>query len=199
MSILPLSLVVFGALLCSCAQRTTKNHLEKSPDEPSLVKRLEGGFSYKKDAFGNLTVVSDKRSAFEGDKFDPKGNPLARKEFKTEKFDTKTYEDFDKNFETAAWKGNKSYEQGNLSTPEFITKAKGVSTKTWEDRNKSFETKVAAQQNKSYEGFNKQFQTKKNAFVEEKKNNFERPVIMSSGEHQATTISETRSMLGRED
>ncbi len=195
----PSHILLFGCfLLCSCLS-TVKDTSEREDDDPDLMERFAGGFSVKKDEDGNMTVVSDKRSSFEGKKYTGDTSSVDKKEYaKGEEVERKKFDGGDTRFATKSWDGNKNYDV-DRDAPDFITQAKGLNTGKWADRDKIFETNKSDLQGQSWEDAGKRLSFEDNKEIMDKRKNSKKPKITDSHKAAAKTMKETRELMGRDD
>ncbi len=203
-----LLIVITG--LCSCAsERTVTNKFQTNQQSSSgesdhelmnsLEARFAGGFSLQTDKDGNTKMVSDKRSSFEGVNYNGNLSQIEKKAFTTSVFGKKKFEGASSKFETKSWDGVKSFTDGKLETPDFITQAKGIKTRAWQDASKQYATQRSDLQGRAWAEANKRLEHSFNQDIENKRNSFGKPTIMSTNQAQAKTIQETREMMGRTD
>ena len=95
--------------------------------------------------------------------------------------------------------GIKSFTDDKLETPDFIARAKGVNTHSWQDASKQYATQQSDFHGRSWKEADKRFDRTVNRDIEAKRQSFGQPTIMSARQAQAHTIQETREMMGRTD
>lgn len=209
---MPLFTIAAAGLLCSCAtERTITTKLPNSQErsmtedernkmaEADLMDRFAGGFGMKRDKDGTSKIVSEKRSSFEGQRYDGNTSEVERKAFETKAFDKKEFADAKNRFDTKTWDGAKSFTDGKMDTPAFITQAKGVETRSWQEASKQYATRTAEQQGLQWSDAGKKMSYGVNQDIEAKRKSFTQPNIINARESQARTIQETREMMGRTD
>lgn len=129
-------LLIAAAGLCSCAtERTVTTSLQpkQRPDsaktDAELMDALEakfaGGFGQQTDKEGNTKMVSQKRSSFEGLRYNGDMSQFEKKAFETTAFEKKKFDGAATQFETRKWDGVKSFTDGKLETPDFIARGQG--------------------------------------------------------------------------
>lgn len=203
-------LIIAAAVLSSCATErtvTTSMQPKQRPDsektDAELMDALEakfaGGFGQQKDKEGNTTMVSQKRSSFEGFRYNGDMSQVEKKAFETTAFEKKKFDGAAAKFETKKWDGVKSFTEGKLETPDFIAHAKGMNTQSWQDASKQYATQQSDLQGRSWKEADKHLGRTINRDIETKRKNFEQPTMMSARQAQARTIQETREMMGRTD
>ena len=193
--------LITAAGLCSCAtERTVTNSLEtRNQKSMDLMDRFAGGFSVQKDKDGEMKMVSEKRSSFEGRRYGGEISSVEKKALETSGFEKKQFDGAGTRFETKKWDGTKSFMDGKTEVPDFIAHAKGVNTGTWQDATKQYAMRKAEIQGRTWKEADKQFGHEINRDIDAKRKNFEQPSMMSIREAQAHTIQETREMMGRTD
>ena len=203
-------LLIAAAGLCSCAtERTVTTSLQpkQRPDsaktDAELMDALEakfaGGFGQQTDKEGNTKMVSQKRSSFEGLRYSGNTSQIEKKAFETASFEKKKFDGASTRFETKKWDGIKSFTDDKLETPDFIARAKGVNTHSWQDASKQYATQQSDFHGRSWKEADKRFDRTVNRDIEAKRQSFGQPTIMSARQAQAHTIQETREMMGRTD
>ena len=203
-------LLIAAAGLCSCAtERTVTTSLQpkQRPDsaktDAELMDALEakfaGGFGQQTDKEGKTKMVSQKRSSFEGLRYNGDMSQFEKKAFETTAFEKKKFDGAATQFETRKWDGVKSFTDGKLETPDFIARAKGVNTQSWQDASKQYATQQSDLQGRSWKEADKHLGRTVNRDIEAKRQSFEQPTMMSARQAQARTIQETREMMGRTD
>lgn len=203
-------LLIAAAGLCSCATErtvTTSMQPKQRPDsaktDAELMDALEakfaGGFGQQTDKEGNTTMVSQKRSSFEGLRYNGDTSQLEKKAFETTAFEKKKFDGASTQFETKKWDGVKSFTEGKMDTPDFIAHAKGVNTRSWQDASKQYATGKSDLEGRTWKGADKHLDRTVNKDIEARRQSFEQPSIMSARQAQARTIQETREMMGRTD
>lgn len=203
-------LLLAAAGLCACAtERTVTTNFQPKPRPDSektdaelmdaLEKKFAGGFGKQTDKEGNTKMVSQKRSSFEGLRYNGDMSQIEKKAFQTTAFEKKQFDGASTRFETKTWDGVKSFTDGKLETPDFITHAKGVNTHSWQEASKQYATQQSDFQGRSWKEADKHLGHTINHDVETKRQNFGQPAIMSARQSQARTIQETREMMGRTD
>lgn len=141
-----------------------------------------------------VEMKSDKRSAFEGTRFQSEGTGFDRKQF-----DKTAFDDSSKSVEKTAWQNAKTYD-GDMSTPEFAKQSSSFNRDQSDFTNRDYTTSSARENDHSEaRGMDQQFEHTINDDVIRKREELARPKIISSQEEQARTIEEIRSMMGRED
>ena len=151
------------------------------------------------DKEGNTKMVSQKRSSFEGLRYNGDMSQFEKKAFETTAFEKKKFDGAATQFETRKWDGVKSFTDGKLETPDFIARAKGVNTQSWQDASKQYATQQSDLQGRSWKEADKHLGRTVNRDIEAKRQSFEQPTMMSARQAQARTIQETREMMGRTD
>lgn len=106
----------------------------------ALEAKFAGGFGQQTDKEGNTKMVSQKRSSFEGLRYNGDMSQFEKKAFETTAFEKKKFDGAATQFETRKWDGVKSFTDGKLETPDFIARAKGVNTQSWQDASKQYAT-----------------------------------------------------------
>ena len=187
-------LLIAAAALCSCAtERTVATNFQprQRPDsektDAELMDALEakfaGGFGQQTDKEGNTRMASQ----------------IEKKAFETASFEKKKFDGASTRFETKKWDGIKSFTDDKLETPDFIARAKGVNTHSWQDASKQYATQQSDFHGRSWKEADKRFDRTVNRDIEAKRQSFGQPTIMSARQAQAHTIQETREMMGRTD
>lgn len=209
MSRIPHIILIAAAGLSSCAtERTVTNTLRTNPERSAktdeelskeLLDRFAGGFGVKRGKDGDAKMVSDRRSSFEGLRYNGDTSEFEKKAFATTAFEKKKFEGASSKFETRQWDGVKSFTEGKMDTPDFIAHARGVNTQTWEGASKQYATRKSDFQEHAWKDAGKQVAHTANQDIETKRQNFEQPAIMNARQAQARTIQETREMMGRTD
>lgn len=194
-------LLIATAVLSSCAsERTVTTGLETSEQKSmDLMDRFAGGFSVETNKEGESKMVSTKRSSFEGNKYSDTSSNFEKKAFETTAYEKKAFDGAKNKFETKNWDGAKSFADGKLDTPDFITHAKGVNVQPWQEGSRQYATRTAEQQGQTWKDAGKAVDHKMNRDIEAKRSSFTQPSILSTREAQARTIKETREMMGRAD
>lgn len=202
-------ILVAAAGLCSCAtERAVTNTLRTNPERTAktdaelskeLLDRFAGGFGVAQGKDGDAKMVSDKRSSFEGLRYNGDTSEFQKKAFATTAFEKKKFEGASAKFETRQWDGVKSFTEGKMDTPDFIAHARGVKTESWEEASKQYATRKSDFQEHAWKDAGKQVAHTINQDIEAKRQNFEQPAIMNARQAQARTIQETREMMGRTD
>lgn len=203
-------ILIAAAGLCSCAtERTVKTSLQprQRPDSEKTDKELmdaleakfAGGFGVQRGKDGDSKMVSDKRSSFEGLRYNGDTSGFEKKAFATTAFEKKKFDGASTKFETKQWDGVKSFTEGKLDTPDFIAHAKGVNTPSWQDGAKQYATRQSGFQEQAWKDAEKKVAHTVNRDIEAKRNSIEQPSIMNARQAQARTIQETREMMGRTD
>ena len=95
--------------------------------------------------------------------------------------------------------GIKSFTDDKLETPDFIARARGVNTHSWQDASKQYATQQSDFHGRSWKDADKRLGRTVNRDIEAKRQSFGQPTIMSARQAQAHTIQETREMMGRTD
>ncbi len=191
-------LLLGSVLLCSCLSAPVDTS-ERADDDPDLMERFAGGFSVKKDEDGNMTVVSDKRSSFEGKRYTGNTSGVDKKEYaKGEEVERKMFDGGDTRFATKSWDGNKNYEV-DRDAPDFIAQAKGIGAGKWADRDKVFGTNKSDLQGQSWQDAGKRLNFEDNEEIMEKRRTSKKPKITDSHKAAAKTMKETRAIMGRDD
>ena len=144
-------------------------------------------------------MVSQKRSSFEGVRYSDNSSQIEKKVFEPAAFEKKKFDGASTRFETKKWDGIKSFTDDTLETPDFITRAKGVNTYSWQNASKQYATRQSDFQGRAWEKADKHLDRTVNKDIEAKRQSFGQPTIMSSRQAQAHTIQETREMMGRTD
>ena len=167
--------------------------------EKDLREHYAGGFSYKKMPDGTMQVASDRRSSFEGNRYDT-GNDDAfeKKKFDTKGFETSLADVSRKAFDTKAWKDSRKLNEMTVETPEFIKNAENFNNRKWQGGDASFATSSYGDSSKSWDG-KKTFETDLNENIIQKRADLAAPPVYSLKEYQVKTVDETRSMMGRTD
>ena len=203
-------LLITVAALCSCAtERTVATNFQprQRPDsektDAELMDALEakfaGGFGQQTDKEGNTRMVSQKRSSFEGLRYSGNTSQIEKKALETASFEKKKFDGASTRFETKKWDGIKSFTDDKLETPDFIARAKGVNTHSWQDASKQYATQQSDFHGRSWKDADKRLGHTVNRDIEAKRQSFGQPTIMSARQAQAHTIQETREMMGRTD
>ena len=154
----------------------------------ALEAKFAGGFGQQTDKEGNTRMVSQKRSSFEGLRYSGNTSQIEKKAFETASFEKKKFDGASTRFETKKWDGIKSFTDDKLETPDFIARARGVNTHSWQDASKQYATQQSDFHGRTV-----------NRDIEAKRQSFGQPTIMSARQAQAHTIQETREMMGRTD
>ncbi len=190
-------LLLSAALLCSCETVRTPQGGAESDTEPDLMERFAGGFSVKKGEDGAMTMVSDKRSSFEGRKYGGDTSAVDKKAYATNQVERKQFDGRDTKYATKSWDGVKAYD-GGKDTPDFITRAKGLSNRNWADRDKTYATNQAKDlRNQTWSEGSKRLSFDNHKEIEDKRKNYRQPEIMDSHKAAAKTMQETREIIGR--
>lgn len=206
---LPLVIIITSATLIACSsEKTVSSKLPQASDkfaddgsksETDLLDRFAGGFSVGKDDQGNTRMISEKRSSFEGIRYDGDTNAIDKKVFDKKEYEHKMFDGGNTKYETKSWDGVKNFTDPNLKTPEFITQAKNNFRKDWSNSSKKFETSTSDFQNKTWADGTKKFDHTLYKDVINKRKSFRQPDIISTKNSQAKSIEETRAMMGRDD
>lgn len=106
----------------------------------ALEAKFAGGFGQQTDKEGNTRMVSQKRSSFEGLRYSGNTSQIEKKAFETASFEKKKFDGASTRFETKKWDGIKSFTDDKLETPDFIARARGVNTHSWQDASKQYAT-----------------------------------------------------------
>ena len=122
-----------------------------------------------------------------------------KKAFETASFEKKKFDGASTRFETKKWDGIKSFTDDKLETPDFIARARGVNTHSWQDASKQYATQQSDFHGRSWKDADKRLGRTVNRDIEAKRQSFGQPTIMSARQAQAHTIQETREMMGRTD
>lgn len=158
----------------------------------ALEAKFAGGFGQQTDKEGNTRMVSQngvplKDSGTAATRLKSKKRLLKPHPLKKKKFDGASTR-----FETKKWDGIKSFTDDKLETPDFIARAKGVNTHSWQDASKQYATQQSDFHGRSWKEADKRFDRTVNRDIEAKRQSFGQPTIMSARQAQAHTIQETR-------
>ncbi len=185
------------------SEKTKDGMIQSMGKEKDIKEHFAGGFSYKKSADGTMQVASDRRSSFEGNRYDAndsgEGDDLLSKKFDTKGYETSMAAVSRKAFDTKAWKDSKKLNEMTVETPEFIKNSEKFNNRKWEGGDASFATSTYDDSGKTWDGRNKSYETDMNENVIQKREAMADPPVYSLREYQIKTIDETRSMMGRTD
>lgn len=197
------------ACLCACtAQRTEIEDIEPSGARvrslDDFIKDYDSTVSVETTADGVPQTRINKRSTFQGKRFDMGGSPFEKKSFEDGDKQATVRKIFDahgKTFGTKQWDGefiNSDFKHD--MKPDFMNEDKGIARKVWQGEKREFERRAADESGLAYETSESDITTsQKDGIIEEgiQRGREKKIRIVPYRVDQQRSVEDIRSLLGR--
>lgn len=189
---------VLACLLSCVAEKTVSTQIETDRfdnQKTSLMeKRINSLFSGDSTVVGKNDLKVDKRSAFENNIFSSNKDGLERKSF-----DKKEYSGLPASYEKKNWDSTKAYNEGKMDSSDFSNRTASVSKDSVPWQNQAHETSQFADRDKTWlTTKDKYLERKEDTYTTGRREQLNRPRIISSQDQQMKTIEEVKNLLGRD-
>lgn len=200
-----------GVLVCLCACTAQRTELGDIEPSGARVRSLDN-YLDEYDSIASSETTPDgvpqtrinKRSKFQGKRYDMGGSPFEKKSFEDGGKEAAVRKIFDargKTFGTKQWDGgfaNSDYKHG--MKPDFMNEDKGIARKDWQGEQREFERRAADESGLAYETAESAISTsQKDGIIEEgiQRGRSTKIRIVPYRDDQQRSVDDIRSLLGR--